>query len=103
MMEFVQYDLDESMSHRKNSSEISYSTVVRPLHSNTKYPLLSHLSESNNRTREINIIRQLPFMSALQRTSVIVTNQKDTFTLLIKGSPEKILELALPETSMCIV
>jgi len=49
---------------------------------------------------EIGIVRQLPFSSSLQRTSVIVRIlAKDSFDLLTKGSPEKIAELSRPETS----
>ena len=50
---------------------------------------------------EIGIVRQLPFSSSLQRTSVIVRIlAKESFDLLTKGSPEKIAELSRPDTSI---
>ena len=53
---------------------------------------------------EVGIVRQLPFSSSLQRTSVIVRIlAKNSFDLLTKGSPEKIAELSRPETSKGIL
>ena len=48
---------------------------------------------------EIGIIRRFEFSSRLQRMSVIVKNlKKNTFRLHMKGSPEKLRELCVPES-----
>ena len=45
------------------------------------------------------LIRRFDFSSKLQRMSVIVKNfLNNTFRLYVKGSPERIKELCLPET-----
>ena len=45
------------------------------------------------------LIRRFDFTSSLQRMSVICKNQIDNkFKAFVKGSPEKISELCLPET-----
>lgn len=53
----------------------------------------------NNFQNEIGIIRRFEFSSKLQRMSVIVKNlQENTFRLHLKGSPEKLRELCVPES-----
>jgi magnesium-transporting ATPase (P-type) len=48
---------------------------------------------------EIGIIKQFPFSSSLQRMSVVVKELNDPhYVLYCKGSPEKIAEMARPET-----
>ena len=48
---------------------------------------------------EILMVRRFEFSSQLQRMSVIAQNKlENKFTLNVKGSPEKIIELCLPNT-----
>ena len=127
MLEFTQYTLEEPTASKPANFDMHFLMIMRPDHLVTSR-LSSRLSRSNfllihdvNKSitvcffidfchdvfflqqyspLEIGIIRQLPFSSSLQRTSVIVrVFARNTFDLLTKGSPEKIVELSRPDTS----
>ncbi|CAF0827890.1 unnamed protein product [Adineta ricciae] len=106
MLAFTQYELYEPAENEQANFDMLFPTIVRPINSpNNIAPPPGRLSGSvssliaGNIPFEIGIVRQLPFSSSLQRTSVIVRIlAKDSFDLLTKGSPEKIAELSRPET-----
>lgn len=55
--------------------------------------------KSNQNYQQIGIMKRFEFSSSLQRMSVIVRYlEQQNFTLYVKGSPEKLRELCLPET-----
>ena len=57
------------------------------------------LIETRRNVYKSALIRRFDFTSSLQRMSVICKNQIDNkFKAFVKGSPEKISELCLPET-----
>ncbi|CAF2725542.1 unnamed protein product [Rotaria sp. Silwood2] len=106
MLAFTQYELYEPAASEQSNFDILFPTIVRPI-STSKHTTspLGRFSGSvssliaGNIPFEIGIVRQLPFSSSLQRTSVIVRIlAKDSFDLLTKGSPEKIAELSRSET-----
>ncbi|CAM4910631.1 unnamed protein product [Rotaria socialis] len=106
MLAFTQYELYEPAANEQSNFDTLFPTIVRPI--NTPKDVASPLGRfsgsvssliAGNIPFEIGIVRQLPFSSSLQRTSVIVRIlTKDSFDLLTKGSPEKIAELSRPET-----
>jgi cation-transporting ATPase 13A3/4/5 len=102
MFEFTEWDLIEfSTNENENYDKIS-PTVVRPKsrhdEPNDKLPIINF--NENENTIELGIIRQFPFSSSLQRMSVIVKELNSTqFEIFTKGSPEKICELSIQETS----
>ncbi|CAF1232029.1 unnamed protein product [Rotaria magnacalcarata] len=106
MLAFTQYELYEPAANEQSNFDTLFPTIVRPI--NTPKDVASPLGRfsgsvssliAGNIPFEIGIVRQLPFSSSLQRTSVIVRIlAKDSFDLLTKGSPEKIAELSRPET-----
>ncbi|CAF1030600.1 unnamed protein product [Rotaria sordida] len=107
MLAFTQYELYEPAANEQANFDMLFPTIVRPINIPNQRitSSLGHLSGSvssliaGNIPFEIGIVRQLPFSSSLQRTSVIVRIlAKDSFDLLTKGSPEKIAELSRPET-----
>jgi predicted P-type ATPase len=106
MLAFTQYELYEPAATEQANFDMLFPTIVRPISSSaiaeTRPGRLSGSVSSliaGNIPFEIGIVRQLPFSSSLQRTSVIVRIlAKDSFDLLTKGSPEKIAELSRPET-----
>ncbi|CAF0758520.1 unnamed protein product [Rotaria sp. Silwood1] len=106
MLAFTQYELYEPAASEQSNFDMLFPTIVRPI--NTPKQTISPLGRFSGSVSsliaghipfEIGIVRQLPFSSSLQRTSVIVRIlAKDSFDLLTKGSPEKIAELSRPET-----
>ena len=58
-----------------------------------------HARRDPSSAYELGIVKQFPFSSSLQRMSVAVkVLGSDHFTLYVKGSPEKITEMARPDT-----
>lgn len=51
----------------------------------------------NNEQQVLDVLKLYEFESALQRMSVIVKD-KDDYYVFVKGSPEKMAELSLPNT-----
>ncbi|CAF1358757.1 unnamed protein product [Didymodactylos carnosus] len=105
MLAFTQFEMYEPASTEQSNFDILYPTIVRPINTTnintSQQPLSGSVSNliAGNIPFEVGIVRQFPFNSSLQRSSVIVRLlSKDSFDLLIKGSPEKIAELSLPET-----
>ncbi|KAK7494113.1 hypothetical protein BaRGS_00014586 [Batillaria attramentaria] len=70
-------------------------TVVRP-----KYqPVSHHASTEQLKGEDLGIVRQFPFSSSLQRMSVITRQLgAQNFVLYVKGSPEMITSLSVPNS-----
>jgi len=91
MFEFTKWEFNEPNSEETEIFDKLSPPTVRP-------KLSRHKNDLEN-LYEIGIIRQFPFSSSLQRMSVIVrVLNTNHFTLFCKGSPEKIAEMAKPET-----
>lgn len=91
MFEFTKWEFNEPNSEETEIFDKLSPPTVRP-------KLSRHKNDLEN-SYEIGIIRQFPFSSSLQRMSVIVRAlNTDHFTMYCKGSPEKIAEMAKPET-----
>ena len=56
-------------------------------------------STTSSSAHEFGVLRQFPFSSSRQCMSVVVRKMEDDhFTVFCKGSPEKIIRLARPES-----
>ncbi len=105
MFEFTNWDFIEFSSNENENYDKISPAVVRPKQiQNESKDETSKLSTINNQENEnfveIGIIRQFPFSSSLQRMSVVVKElDSPNFEIFTKGSPEKIFELSIKETS----
>ncbi|CAF5137928.1 unnamed protein product, partial [Rotaria sp. Silwood1] len=79
MLAFTQYELYEPAASEQANFDMLFPTIVRPI--NTPQQTVSPLGRFSGSVSsliaghipfEIGIVRQLPFSSSLQRTSVIV-------------------------------
>ncbi len=132
MLAFTQYELDEpaATNTKQTNVDMLFPTIMRPINfltnasptrlSRSDSSLINDVSKSimaflfigfrlvlfflQHTPFEVGIVRQLPFSSSLQRTSVIIRIlARNSFDLLSKGSPEKIAELSRHETSECYI
>ncbi len=91
MFEFTKWELTEPNAEETENFDSFAPPKVRPKASKNK--------RESETQYEIGIIKQFPFSSSLQRMSVVVKELNDPhYVLYCKGSPEKIAEMAKPET-----
>ena len=102
MFEATKWTLNENT--RKINEMVVVSTVQPPqvvLPKNTKNIQEAAMAEGipSFSSKSKGIVRQFDFSSKLQRMSVVVRGLDEVmFRIHIKGSPEKIRELCIPET-----
>jgi cation-transporting P-type ATPase 13A2 len=105
MFQSLQWDLLEPGSNGEDSEEdyhkfgMAVPTIVRPLPNASENQVTKTTAPFQGTNSEIGILKQFPFSSSLQRMSVIVRLiGADSFTLYVKGSPEKVQQLCRPDT-----
>ncbi len=93
MFEFTKWELTEPNAEETENYDSFAPPKVRPKRANR------NVDSDTAQQYEIGIIKQFPFSSSLQRMSVVVKELNDPhYVLYCKGSPEKIAEMAKPET-----
>jgi cation-transporting ATPase 13A2 len=103
MFESTNWIMDE-VNIISNSIGSSHDLVLAYVRPSIDKSLLESVSsydspKENKRKYELAIIKRFDFESSLQRMSVIVKNHLDkSFRCYVKGSPEKVQELCIPET-----
>lgn len=101
MFQSVGWVLDESAQQNTAEENQLVLAYVHPKQESIEAEQLQSNSdeESRPRTYRSALIRRFDFSSGLQRMSVICKNEFDSkYKVFVKGSPEKISDLCLPET-----
>ena len=100
MFESVGWELEDSKENKYDSlilSIIKQSQEPDPIGFQGVASRLNQINETFS--KDIGIIRRFDFSSNLQRMSVIVRKlDESSFDLNVKGSPEKLRELCVPES-----
>lgn len=95
LFNFTQWELVEPTLNEVTNFDMLMPTIVRP----TGKTPQTKLDGLDNKLYEIGIIKQFPFLSALQRMSVVIRSlSRKNFEFYCKGSPEIVASMCKPES-----